>query len=76
MDDLDRAQELEIIQREEAIAKQRRHFAPLAGVPQVDTALDCLNCGDEIPAARRRAVPGIMLCVACQNFREQYGRLP
>ncbi len=27
----------------------------------------CLECGDEIPEARRRAVPGVRLCVTCQS---------
>jgi len=27
----------------------------------------CRECGDEIPAARRRAVAGVRTCVACQS---------
>ena len=27
----------------------------------------CENCGAEIPQARRDAVPGVRLCVACQD---------
>ena len=27
----------------------------------------CRECGDEIPAARRRAVAGVRRCVACQS---------
>ena len=26
----------------------------------------CAECGEPIPEARRRAVPGVRLCVACQ----------
>lgn len=70
MDQFDRAQELELRQREDAIAMQRKRFAPLATAPDVDTALDCLSCGDEIPAARRLAVPGAMLCIECQMEHE------
>ena len=71
MDPFDQAQALELRQREEAIARQRARFAPLATVPQCDTALDCLDCGNEIPKARREALPGTMLCVECQTIFEQ-----
>lgn len=27
----------------------------------------CAECGEEIPEARRQAVPGVRLCVACQD---------
>ncbi|MEO8803596.1 MAG: DksA/TraR family C4-type zinc finger protein [Rudaea sp.] len=27
----------------------------------------CEECGEVIPAARRKAVPGVRMCVACQN---------
>lgn len=26
----------------------------------------CQECGEEIPEARRHAIPGVRLCVACQ----------
>ncbi|HET8897492.1 MAG TPA: DksA/TraR family C4-type zinc finger protein [Rhodanobacteraceae bacterium] len=29
--------------------------------------LDCEECGERIPPARRAAVPGVRLCVACQQ---------
>lgn len=28
---------------------------------------ECVECGDTIPEARRKAVPGVRLCVACQQ---------
>ena len=31
----------------------------------------CRNCGEPIPAARRRALPGARTCVACQSERDQ-----
>ena len=31
---------------------------------------DCEECGEPIPEARRRAVPGVRLCVACQQARD------
>ena len=32
---------------------------------------DCEECGEPIPEARRRAVPGVRLCVACQAARDE-----
>lgn len=31
---------------------------------------DCVECGDEIPQARRKALPGANTCVACQSGRD------
>lgn len=31
----------------------------------------CAECGDKIPKARRLAVPGVQLCVDCQNYAER-----
>ena len=31
----------------------------------------CQECGDKIPKARRLAVPGVQLCVDCQNYAER-----
>ncbi len=30
----------------------------------------CAECGEAIPAARRRAVPGVRLCVTCQSAHD------
>lgn len=30
----------------------------------------CVACGEDIPAARRRALPGARTCVACQQARD------
>jgi phage/conjugal plasmid C-4 type zinc finger TraR family protein len=30
----------------------------------------CVECGEEIPEARRRAMPGAVTCVACQSARD------
>ncbi len=30
----------------------------------------CVECGEEIPQARRRAMPGARTCVACQSTRD------
>jgi phage/conjugal plasmid C-4 type zinc finger TraR family protein len=31
----------------------------------------CQECGDRIPKARRLAVPGVSLCVDCQEYAEK-----
>ncbi len=31
----------------------------------------CEDCEDPIPEARRRAVPGVRLCLACQEAHDQ-----
>jgi len=37
--------------------------------PAISSA-ECERCGHEIPEARRRAVPGVRLCVECQTIAE------
>jgi len=36
-------------------------------IPTGDSAIDCDECGAEIPLARREAVPGVRLCISCQS---------
>jgi phage/conjugal plasmid C-4 type zinc finger TraR family protein len=36
-------------------------------LPQGPSATHCAECGTEIPDARRQALPGTRLCVACQD---------
>ena len=31
----------------------------------------CTGCGAEIPEARRRALPGVRLCLACQELEDR-----
>lgn len=44
----------------DAVARARSRAARGPGLEH------CEECGAAIPAARRRAVPGVRLCVACQ----------
>ena len=37
----------------------------------VDASRACLSCGEAIPDARLRAVPGCCLCVECQEDAEK-----
>lgn len=54
----DQAQELEALQRDDAIERARWHG-------QGSSAEECEHCGAGIPELRRRALPGVMTCVGC-----------
>jgi phage/conjugal plasmid C-4 type zinc finger TraR family protein len=41
-----------------------------ARLPTGPGTKDCIECGDDIPEARRRAVPGVTTCVSCQARRD------
>lgn len=45
---------------DDAVERARRRL------PQGAGRRDCEECGVAIPAARRRAVPGVRLCIECQ----------
>jgi len=51
-----------------AIAGVRRKLLEQAAQPSAE---ECEECGDEIPEARRRVVPGVQLCVFCQEKHER-----
>jgi phage/conjugal plasmid C-4 type zinc finger TraR family protein len=42
-----------------------------AGLPSGEGLRECEDCGEDIPAARRRALPGARTCVACQSVRDK-----
>ena len=50
---------------EDAITRAR------SALPRGESLTHCEECGHEIPAARREAVPGVRLCVACQAERDK-----
>jgi len=50
---------------EEALERVRRH------APSGESLKSCEVCGREIPEARRKAIAGVKLCVACQGAREE-----
>ncbi len=39
-------------------------------LPQGPSLSHCAECGTEIPEARRTAVPGVQLCLKCQQDRD------
>jgi len=57
---------------EDAVSRAR------AQLPSGLSLANCEECGEEIPVARREAVPGVRLCVVCQAEadREQRAASP
>ena len=45
--------------------------AALLRMPAGPSAEECDDCGEPIPAARRKALPGVRTCVACQSERDK-----
>jgi phage/conjugal plasmid C-4 type zinc finger TraR family protein len=39
-------------------------------LPKGESATHCDECGEPIPEGRRKAVPGVRTCVACQSGRD------
>ncbi len=39
-------------------------------LPTGPGSLTCIDCGELIPEARRKAMPGTRLCVECQSERD------
>ena len=40
-------------------------------LPKGESLTECEECGEAIPEARRQALPGVRLCVACQQERDK-----
>ena len=38
--------------------------------PEGASLANCAECGEPIPEARRSAIPGVKLCIDCQNERD------
>lgn len=41
--------------------------------PCGDSRSDCIDCGEDIPEGRRKAVPGCVRCVKCEADLERNG---
>ena len=50
---------------DDAVARARRQLRQGPGLTH------CEECDAPIPPARRKAVPGVRLCVACQSVRDR-----
>jgi len=40
-------------------------------LPQGPEVTHCATCGEAIPEARRQAIPGVRLCVSCQEAEDR-----
>lgn len=39
-------------------------------LPEGESLSHCAECDEPIPEARRRAIPGVKLCIVCQTERD------
>ena len=46
---------------QDAVNRAKEHLPQGPGAPH------CVECGEAIPEARRAALPGVQLCVTCQE---------
>ncbi len=60
---IDQASALEEMMREHAIQAHRINRDAVS-------ATNCVECGEELPEARRKAYPGCTMCVDCQGEME------
>jgi len=42
-----------------------------SNLPAGESLMHCAECGEEIPEARRIALPGVRLCLACQQVADR-----
>ncbi|EGS2005735.1 DksA/TraR family C4-type zinc finger protein [Enterobacter roggenkampii] len=49
---------------EDAVARARGE------IPRGESLSECEECGDPIPEARRKAIPGVRLCITCQQHKD------
>lgn len=57
-------------QIEASITEELERLRARSG-PAGESATECVECGDPIPAARRAALPGVKLCIDCQQERDR-----
>ena len=51
-----------------AISEVQKKLAKMAEKPSAEF---CEECGDDIPEARQKAIPGVQLCTYCQELHER-----
>jgi phage/conjugal plasmid C-4 type zinc finger TraR family protein len=50
---------------DDAVSQVRRRL------PKGESLRACAMCGDPIPEKRRQAIPGVRMCVACQQEEDE-----
>lgn len=51
-----------------AVANMRKQLEKQRSQPSAEF---CEKCGEDIPLARREAVPGVQMCISCQSLSER-----
>jgi len=72
MDAIDRAQEIETLHREAALAAAITKPSPQL---VINGQILCQECEEPIPTARLKRMPLASRCVDCQEIHEHKGRL-
>ena len=67
------ADAMDLVQQRVEEERQRHIRAARAKTPGVSRVL-CIDCEAPIPPARRRAIPGVQLCITCQEIAELKGK--
>lgn len=62
------AQMSSLMENEAALRKAREEYARKASKPSLS---ECKECGEDIPEARQKAVPGVELCLECATLNEK-----
>lgn len=69
-DDMDLCQQINQELIDDAMAAHNRNRRP-----RRDSLEFCCVCSDEIPLARRSALPGVVKCLTCQiEYEKMHGR--
>lgn len=68
------ADAMDLVQQRVEEERQRHIRAVRAKTPGVSRVL-CIECEAPIPPARRRAIPGVQLCITCQEIAELKGNI-
>lgn len=53
------------------LAENALHAARQNLYTSTESATECEDCGEEIPEARRKAMPGVYQCVKCRSLFEK-----
>ena len=53
----------------DAVARARSNLPSGPGLSH------CAECGEDIPEGRRQAIPGVRLCVACQEAQDSSAKV-
>ena len=71
MDVFDQATELERMEREMAVRQATLSSDHQDGPEWIDGVPCCRDCGEPIPPARLKAIPGVGRCCSCQQEWER-----